>query len=690
MTWPSSPFASGTLGTQTDGPDEITLTTNYVGRLIVIRRGAADEEYAVVASNVSGNLYKIDRNWEVTPSSGDAYAIGHNAADGFTAGDYDRVSNTQEWYVQKSQINMTGTFLLGLVNGVQVDTSDVAQSTTSGPYIGGSGTGLYVVGAQFNTRSGGSGATDGNQLVDVVGTGRLIFDNASINSVQSVKIEADSATSKVEYHDSFDFKSVHENHFDGALKMRRTTRQGTGLTTQRIRVNGQIDADDVTLKDMYGWFSLNNSVADTIVIRGYRSIGASRDVEVFNQKTWEFIDAIMPRLATFTGTTNSRVREGNRVLVTVTDPAGSALQDVRQYIYEGTENQDLPTRNQQSSSVSGVIDSDIITEEEISSGTTLFGGFVLGLWKFDRLPFISALSPDPGVSIIQPVSQALDTNQTAANAAAALAAVTGVTHSHDTTNPNSLIDYTAGAGTLSGTVTATPSGAVGTFQEIFSGDSVAGRAFLKSRNGIAFASGDSLSNGAGWTATYTASSELRFTWHIDDNNEPLQDLFNYLHAKYEAASPDAIFLEAIEWSLAGAVPFLMVPGAAWKTLRSTSPAEGVYISNRGPGLLELMTADDGTTITPLVQTTVTVKGLQNGAEVRAYVGTAPATAVEIGSGTANVSGEFQFSHEEGGNAGYLVIRDLDFDNPEIDLTWAVTDQELFLSQGPERSYGNAP
>lgn len=84
---------------------------------------------------------------------------------------------------------------------------------------------------------------------------------------------------------------------------------------------------------------------------------------------------------------------------------------------------------------------------------------------------------------------------------------------------------------------------------------------------------------------------------------------------------------------------------------------------------------------------LTLTGLQPNSEVRAYVGTDPNTAIEI-AGIENSGNSFNFTHQQNGNEGYLVIHALGFIPRVINLTYQATDQTIPVQQEIDRQYEN--
>jgi hypothetical protein len=84
---------------------------------------------------------------------------------------------------------------------------------------------------------------------------------------------------------------------------------------------------------------------------------------------------------------------------------------------------------------------------------------------------------------------------------------------------------------------------------------------------------------------------------------------------------------------------------------------------------------------------LTLTGLQPDSEVRAYAGTDPGTATEL-AGVENSGTSFSFTHTAGGQAGYLVVAALGFQNILLPLTYSSQDQTIPVQQAVDRQYAN--
>ena len=91
---------------------------------------------------------------------------------------------------------------------------------------------------------------------------------------------------------------------------------------------------------------------------------------------------------------------------------------------------------------------------------------------------------------------------------------------------------------------------------------------------------------------------------------------------------------------------------------------------------------------PLDTNTLSFTGLATGSEVRCYVGTDPATAVEIGGTEGTAGSTFSFSHNYGGQAGYIVILAMGYQPVRFDYTYKTSDDSILIQPVVDRNYSN--
>lgn len=82
---------------------------------------------------------------------------------------------------------------------------------------------------------------------------------------------------------------------------------------------------------------------------------------------------------------------------------------------------------------------------------------------------------------------------------------------------------------------------------------------------------------------------------------------------------------------------------------------------------------------------VTLTGLKIDSEVRAYLGTNPATSTEI-SGTESSGTSFTFSQSVGGQQGYIQIFHVEYQPVFLPITYGTLDVEIPIQQNTDRQY----
>lgn len=108
-----------------------------------------------------------------------------------------------------------------------------------------------------------------------------------------------------------------------------------------------------------------------------------------------------------------------------------------------------------------------------------------------------------------------------------------------------------------------------------------------------------------------------------------------------------------------------------------------YRAQNSPGTFVV----DGAPETVVAGAQLTIDGLVPGSEIRAYVGSDPATATEIAD-TDSSGASFTFSHSEAGNAGFVVVRSTGHKFLKISLTYSATDTTIPVQQVEDPWYSN--
>ena len=318
----------------------------------------------------------------------------------------------------------------------------------------------------------------------------------------------------------------------------------------------------------------------------------------------------------FAGNSNGRVDENYTVTWSVQTPSGTALQNARAKILETSPS--VALANESSTDSGGAASSTYLRARYVPNGassltTTTHTPSAFKVYKYGYLPYVAS------ATINQPVTNTValldDTfqSETTASTARTFGDTTHTVSIENQTNPASIIKYTSGSGTLSvgNTVTGGTSSATGVVVEIIEGDSTAGTVMLDTRSsGNYTAGGESLSNGAGWTATMTASTETRYQWLVDADSLNMQELYDYFNAKADESPLDTatptFFDTVIQWGRAEHGLPIQGSGTKFKTVRNVSLTDGWAVYNTDLGTVAFYTADNGSTFTPAATVTLTI------------------------------------------------------------------------------------
>ena len=147
---------------------------------------------------------------------------------------------------------------------------------------------------------------------------------------------------------------------------------------------------------------------------------------------------------------------------------------------------------------------------------------------------------------------------------------------------------------------------------------------------------------------------------------------------------------AIKITTAGTYNFngLQFSGNTWQVDFTGTGSCIIIPSNESNVAQDKVTATGGGTISvqsPAVNVELT--GLKSGSEVRAYVGTNPATSTEVG-GIESSSTTFTFSQSVGGQDGYIIIHALGYVSIYLPITYASTNVSIPIQQALDRTYNN--
>lgn len=336
----------------------------------------------------------------------------------------------------------------------------------------------------------------------------------------------------------------------------------------------------------------------------------------------------------FVGTSNGTVNENYTVTWTTQEPDGTAVGTARVKIVASDNGAGSPAlESEGSSDGSGDATSTYLRARYVPNGAsaitiTTHVPAAFKSYKYGKLPFFTSATIDQPVSVTAThLSDDYQVQGTAATAISTGESGTAISIIEASTNENSLIKFTGGSGgTLSNNDTITASGgspATGqVVGKIIEGNDTAGTIILDNRNASTYDNGETLSNGSGWTATYTNSSEQRFHWIIDAGqaeSRSAQTVYDYLMAKLDEATADtspAIDDLIVDGRAEFGTPFQGVSTNPnkFKTIRNTALTRGWAIANLSSlGSITQFTDNAGVAFAPAstVSVTITVKDESN-------------------------------------------------------------------------------
>jgi len=709
----TTPAKNGTLGSQAGAnADQIIFDTTliavnngnlstgeaghdvFVGRTVILRRGLPDEETALITKvEVDDLKCTVHKDWVVAPVSGDTYDVAYFLFDAFGPVSPGAHFFNANQILQISDDTAFAYFCIVEGYGMQSNAQDLTttgdiQVRNQGRFgIGVRASGKSISGGQLNLQTGESSQLDGFLGLDVQSGGEIQFNNLFIQASRDVMIQLDPGAKGA-------FRSV------GIFSAWNMDLSGSaGLTLDGFTVEGRRNANDTILMDslptykdmaMISCEAMINAAAgvETITIRGFLSIGNVKEIVVSADKTWIIVDPnpwnpTSARLDFGTGNTGE-VLEKFSLDITVKDPAGVAIQNVRTYIDDETNNL-LPTENKVGTDANGLASSDIkkrrFTFPVSGSFTTeTFGAFKLRVMEYTKTPFETDLGVVTAAQVLG-VTLINDAGITLSEAAADTVAGVVVTKP---TNPDSVFDYDGGttAFTVGQVVTGGTSGATGTLSED-TGDAVTGKLILTGRNAISFSDNEAITDPLGGAAVaHLVSPEQRFTWEVELASNSLSDTFHNLDSRAAKDSPTAIFLTM----LLTRMRLIDLVGTDYST--ATIEGEGVLLINRGAGKVTGMGDNSGGTFTP--PTTVTLKvtatnqinKVQEGLNVRFQ----KTDKSLIATGTTDVNGVFTASFVHTGDVlSDIIVRGAAFEDKTAQKLITVNGFDIPIGMIPEDS-----
>lgn len=462
--------------------------------------------------------------------------------------------------------------------------------------------------------------------------------------------------------------------------------QGVGATNDYAVVASTLATFDgpLILSNSYGFQS--SALAETIKVNKYISVNNSQDVEAHNSTTWEFHnpDWDNPQILWTQSTGQSTVSEIFTLVGATNQTDGTAIASALFTLTEGSAT-DRETPNTAITNASGTFQDDVLSRYWASStASTTYGPFVGRAWKYGFSPFEGAQT-FTGVTNLN-MALGTDGEVTTSTAASALSHTASFADETILNDGIWYVQVSVTATALVSAVVSAPGGYKGTIREVHTaGDGLTQEWFLVDTSST---TGTPASTVVTWSEAGTArgdnvaGSDHVFTYHIDAATDPLANAYDKQQAYFADTSTTLAWVSTARQRSTRLVD---KTGDSYATEAYFST--GCYISNRGTGTIEYMTADDDFTFTPPVQYTLTLSGLQTDTEVRIYE---TATDALLG-GTESSGTSFSYNYTYGGSdvGIYIVVFHLNFrDIRLVGQTLSNSNQTIPIQQQTDRVYKN--
>lgn len=589
----------------------------YIGRLLCVREGTATEEVKMCVAETDNGAtitLQVNENWNTPPVSSEVLSVSYTMDDletGGTAGAGISYTTRSGQFILSNKLvvgNGTDFALIQLGPAESLEINDSGGSTDPDLEIVNNGmfcSGYLFLGVPVNGGYITSDQDDTEQTWSCESGGfiRCLDTDLKID-VSDIQLDFQ-AGSDVIFNGVKNYQFTYGSNLFGSGSFSNVKWiGGLGGVNDYVYVAEEITIDTWNLVSTGGF---NSEPADTstesITLKDVIFINNFKYISLNSNKTYYAINPVWGATIytdfTWDTSTANYVYDQRSVEVTVQTAAGSALQNAMIIIYEGTILDDLVVES--ATDVNGKVDTAFTYKlHSTNSSTVTYGTHAFRVDKWLYSPFIATQTSTEsrtGVVTLITDSAIVQTTQ-----ATALSDGSGITWNEDA-NPSSVIDYTAGSGTLlvGMILTGGTSGAVGTVTQIVSGDSAAGEVHLESRDGTAFTpGGESISRTGGtagsWSATVTAASQQDFSIWIDGNSKSQQTIYDYFAALTSETTLSATGELVHEWGRDSQGRAFYSGADGFYTERSNG--KGIFIVNYGGGTLEYYTEDDGGTWTP--------------------------------------------------------------------------------------------
>lgn len=578
----TSSAKSGTVKSFTGGlvrlEDPITTGNNgnlmtsptYSGRLITIDggTGSGQTRFITVETLSLGDGDDVDLTvnepWTTSPDGTSTYQISYIIEDAATLTGLTLVTKTN---VYESGRHFTvgsggGTFAYFFLAGDKAFEWDDQASTTVAGFTVEDGA-RFDCGYDLAGAAVSGGYSSSVQNVD----GELSFDcksNSTTNLYDwNLRCTRANTLSQVIggthiWHRGKTFRAIEACTLSGNMTIKDWVWEGNGTSTSTIRLESTVLISSCTLIAADGFISNDDAVAEEITVRNCNIVNpVARIVRVNDDKIWNFVDPsgwISDSTAlSFEIDDLNEVNKLHILNISVTTPAGVAIAGAETFVYEGLLNDDLPTKNKQTTDISGESTCDVL-EEKYTFPSSVFttatsGDHAVKVYSWLKTPFVSAQTFDDTLALqglTLPISLSTDPSvlETTENLAVEngpdISSITKHGTGETDTRAIKVMHFDTGTGSVP-TIgeTMTQGSATGDVLD-YEGDAVSGILVLENWNGTEFTNNTTVTGG---TSTFSATTDVtgdvesfyqEYTWVWDLAGKSMQASYDYQAAKFAA------------------------------------------------------------------------------------------------------------------------------------------------------------
>lgn len=726
--------------TNATGAGGNTNDSSYVGRLIILRRGQADEEIrrGISESGAGPVTVVVDRDWDSNPvANTDTADVCYEITDITAVVGTQPNSKSGAYELPRDLFVGNGTDAAGfaVTDAGYLEMNDAASQlgftvrNNGDFYIGYSVDGSSQDGGILTTVE----ATNGDPFGTVLSGGRMeVYDSIFWSQRATTDIQIDSGSETIIKNTKF-INATQELDLRGEVSA--VSVAGTDSSLENIRVYTSAEIDGITIANTNGFASGNEVATETFTIKDAVFISNLNLVSVEATKTWQFIDPTWDATAigdfNWVGTTtDSYVRDKRSIDLFIQNQDGVGQNNGVFAFYSVSSAVESLTAIYSSNNPSGTAGSvtgDYVYKEyRDGNGTPLtitFGSAAQRADVYGFTPFASAHTITDKLDGTRSLGS--DTQLSASTAAIAVGSLanTPVTINRDLTSPAVVVDFTgSNLGTLTAGDTIADDPTTPTFEgtllqltsnDVAQIDGTGGSLLIDVTTGTVPPNGSTLYNNTTsvWQATFTNDSSIQYSVYINANTNKLGQIYDYLAGKSASVPLDASGETIHKWGKGSQSRMLYKSGAAgnksYNTLRSGN-TEGVILYNYSldsGDTVASFVGDDNSSFTPAATRFVIIRDIKDGTEVRIHrvdtgeelggveditggVGTGNSSNVTI-SGTTD-DNVFTFSYTFNGTSVsiYAVLISLEYEYLRIGLELDSDGADQAVDQRIDRNYFN--